>query len=208
MWGSEGVDMPTRQENALKTRQKLLDVTNALIKEKGFYNLNVTDITQRADVATGTFYTYFKHKEEIVLEICKNLFKETQLKLEQSKNSDISQRLCLYFDCFIKEVQSYKLHIVREWIKGLVEQNQNNESMGNIKWQYDFEMLNNIISEAVENKELKSNTPINKLCEIILTQMYGMLTCWCMSGGDFNPERAIKEFSDIQLKPIITKYKI
>ncbi|MBR1424766.1 TetR/AcrR family transcriptional regulator [bacterium] len=200
--------MPTRQENALKTRQKLLDVTNALIKEKGFYNLNVTDITQRADVATGTFYTYFKHKEEIVLEICKNLFKETQLKLEQSKNSDISQRLCLYFDCFIKEVQSYKLHIVREWIKGLVEQNQNNESMGNIKWQYDFEMLNNIISEAVENKELKSNTPINKLCEIILTQMYGMLTCWCMSGGDFNPERAIKEFSDIQLKPIITKYKI
>ena len=200
--------MTTRQENALKTRQKLLDVTNTLIKEKGFYNLNVTDITQRANVATGTFYTHFKHKEEIVLEICKNLYKETQLKLERNKNSDITQRLCLYFDCFIKEVQSYKLHIVREWLKGLVEQNQNNESMGNIKWQYDFEMLKNIILKAVENKELKQDTPINTLCEIILTQMYGMLTVWCMSNGDFNPEKMIPEFSDIQLKPIINKYKV
>ncbi|MBR1681006.1 TetR/AcrR family transcriptional regulator [bacterium] len=200
--------MPTRQENALKTRQKLIDVTDELIKEKGFYNLNVNDITKRANVATGTFYTYFKHKEEIALEISKNLFKETQLKLEKIKDSEVSQRICLYFECFIKEVQSYKLHIVREWIKCLVEQNQNNESMGNIKWQYDFEMLKNIISKAVQNKELKPDTPINTLCEIILTQMYGMLTVWCMSNGNFNPEKMIQEFSEIQLKPIIDKYKI
>ena len=200
--------MTTRQGNAIKTRQKLLDVTNSLIKEKGFYNLNVTDITQRAEVAVGTFYTYFKHKEEIVLEICKNLFKETQLKLEQNKNSDIAQRLCLYFDCFIKEVQSYKIHIVREWIKGIVEKNQNNESMGIIKWQYDFAMLKKIISNAVGNKELKSDTPINTLCEIILTQMYGMLTVWCMSDGEFNLEKAIKVFCEIQLKTIINKYLV
>ena len=168
--------MTTRQENALKTRQKLLDVTNELIKERGFYKLSISDITQHAGVAAGTFYIYFKHKEEIVLEICKNLFKETQLKLEQNKDFDIVQRLCLYFECFIKEVQSYKIHIVREWIKGIVEKNQNNESMGIIKWQYDFEMLKNIISNAVGNKELKSDTPINTLCEIILTKRYGLLT--------------------------------
>lgn len=200
--------MTTRQENALKTRQKLLDVTNDLIKEKGFYNLSVNDITQKADVATGTFYTYFRHKEEIVLEICKNLFKETQLKLEQKKNSDITERLSLYFECFIKEVQSYKIHIVREWIKGLVEKHSDSESMGIIKWQYDFEMLKNIIFQAIENNELKSDTPINTLCEIILTQMYGMLTVWCMSNGAFNPEKMVKEFSKIQLKPIIEKCKI
>ena len=200
--------MTTRQENALKTRQKLLDVTDAMIKEKGFYNLNVIDITRRAEVAVGTFYTYFRHKEEIVLEICKNLFKETQLKLEQNKDSDIVQRLCLYFECFIKEVQSYKIHIVREWIKGIVEKNQNNESMGIIKWQYDFAMLKKIISNAVGNKELKSDTPINTLCEIILTQMYGMLTVWCMSDGEFNLEKAIKVFCEIQLKTIINKYLV
>lgn len=200
--------MTTRRENGLKTRQKLLDVTNELIKEKGFYKLSIGDITERAGVAKGTFYIYFKHKEEIVLEICKNLFKETQLKLDKIKDSNITEQLCLYFDCFIKEVQSYKIHIVREWIKGLVEKNENSDSMGTIKWQYDFKMLKNIISNAVKNKKLKANTPINTLCEIILTQMYGMFTCWCMSDGEFNPEKEIKYFSEIQLKTIIEKYLV
>lgn len=200
--------MVTRQENALKTRQKLMDVTDALIKKKGFNKLSIEEITQNAGVAKGTFYIYFKHKEEIVLEICKNLFKETQLKLDEIKDSDIIERICCYFECFIKEVQSYKIHIVREWIKGLVEKNENSDSMGTIKWQYDFEMLKNIISDAVENKELKADTPINTLCEIILTQMYGMFTCWCMSDGNFDPEKMIQEFSEIQLKQIIDKYKI
>ena len=78
--------------------------------------------------------------------------------------------------------------------------------MGTIKWLYDNEMLKNILFEAVENKELKSNTPINTLCEIILTQMYGMFTCWCMSDGNFNPEKAVKDFCEIQLKTIIGNY--
>ena len=195
-----------RQENALKTRQKLLDVTDELIKEKGFNKLSICDITERAGLAKGTFYIYFKHKEEIVLEICKNLFKETQLKLDEIKDSNITEKLCLYFDCFIKEVQSYKIHIVREWIKGLVEKNEVSDSMGAIKWQYDNEMLKNIISAAIENKELKAETPIDTLAKIILCELYGMMTCWCMSDGEFNPEKNVKEFCEIQLKVILNNY--
>ena len=67
--------MTKRQENAIKTRQKLLNVTHELIKEKGFYKLSISDITDKAGVAAGTFYVYFNHKEDIVLEICKNLVK-------------------------------------------------------------------------------------------------------------------------------------
>ncbi len=198
--------MTTRQENALKTRQKLLDVTNELIKEKGFYKLSIADITEKAEVARGTFYTYFKHKEEIVLEICKNLFKETQSKLDEIKNSNISEKLCLYTNCFIREVQEYKIHIVREWIKGIVEKNENNDSMGMIKWEYDNEMLKNILNSAVKNKELNQNTPIEELAKTILYQMYGILTCWCMSNGKINPEFEIKNYNEFQLKTMVEKY--
>lgn len=200
--------MPTRQENALKTRQNLLDVTHELIKEKGFYKLSIADITQRAGVAKGTFYIYFKHKEEIVFELCKNLFKETQLKLDEIKNADITEKLCLFFDCYVKEIQGYQIHIVREWIKGIVEKNENNDSMGTIKWQYDNEILKNIISYAISNKELKPDTPIDTLTHIILCEIYGMFTCWCMSDGSFNPEKSVKDFCEIQLKTIINKYKL
>ena len=184
----------------------MLDVTHNLIKQKGFYKLNIEDITQSAGVAKGTFYTYFKHKEEIVLEICKGLFKQTQSKLEQLKNSNISERLFCYFECFIKEVQGYQIHIVREWIKGLVEKGENNESMGIIKCEYDTKMLKNILTQAIQNNELNKNTPTETLTYIILCQMYGMLTCWCMSDGELNPENMTKEIFKIQIKPLIKPY--
>jgi AcrR family transcriptional regulator len=198
--------MTTRQENALKTRQKLIDVTHELIKEKGFYKLSITDITQKAGVAVGTFYVYFKHKEEIVLDICKGLFQQTQLKLDENKNLSITERLCLYFKCFVEEIQGYKIHIVREWIKGVIEENSHSEDMGSIKWQYDFEMLKNIISEAVKNNELKPETPIDTLTNIILCQVYGMFTVWCMTNGAFEPEKWVQTFCDTELKPMLQPY--
>ena len=200
--------MTKRQENALKTRQKLLDVAHNLIKTKGFYKLSVEDITKEAGVAKGTFYIYFKHKEEIVMEICKGLFQLTRQKLDAINDSNIKDRLYCYYECFIKEVQGYQIHIVREWIKGIVENDKNNESMGLIKWNYDLEMLQNILFDAVARKELKSDTPIEILSKLILTQMYGMLTCWCMSDGAFNPEIMIKDFYAIQVNEILNKYLI
>lgn len=200
--------MTKRQESALKTRQRLLDVTHKLIKQNGFYKLSVEDITKNAGVAKGTFYIYFKHKEEIVLEICKGLFQETQLKLDEIKDSDITDKIFLYFDCFINEVQGYQIHIVREWIKGIVEKNFDNESMGIIKWHYDVEMLKKIFSNAVENKELKADTPVDTLVKIILCELYGMLTVWCMTDNEFNPRIWTKKFCEIQLKVILKGYLI
>ncbi len=199
--------MGIRKENAIKTKEKLIFVADELIKKYGFNKLSIEDITRQAGVATGTFYVYFKHKEDIVFEICKNLFKKTQLKLDKIKNADVSEKLCLYFECFIREVQGYQIHIAREWIKGIVEKNADRKSMGLIKWQYDIEMIKNILYDAVNGQELKSDTPVEILAEMILCELYGMITCWCMSDGVFNPEEKIKDFCEIKLKTMLNQYK-
>ena len=73
--------MTKRQENALKTRKKLIDTTETLLKTNGFNALCVEDITKAAGVAKGTFYVYFKHKEDIVSEICRGYFKQIENKI-------------------------------------------------------------------------------------------------------------------------------
>ena len=53
-------------------KQKLL--VNAAIDmfyEKGFQNTRVSDIVAKAGVAQGTFYLYFKSKDEVFIHICK-----------------------------------------------------------------------------------------------------------------------------------------
>ena len=203
-----GFVMTTRQENALKTRQKLLDVTNELIKEKGFYKLSIGDITERAGVAKGTFYIYFKHKEDIVAEICRGYFKEIETQINKISGSDLIEKLSLYFDNFMKAVELYGINICREWIRASIDPNTAPDNTDMSKWQYDYNMLENILNNAIRNNELKENTPVQTLTHLVISQLYGMMTCWCMSDGIFEPRDWTKKFADFQLKAILKDYLV
>ena len=47
--------------------QRILDAAVAVFAEKGFFTSRISDIADRATVADGTVYLYFKNKEEILM---------------------------------------------------------------------------------------------------------------------------------------------
>ncbi len=47
--------------------QRILDAAVAVFADKGFSNSRISDIADRAGVADGTVYLYFKNKEEILM---------------------------------------------------------------------------------------------------------------------------------------------
>lgn len=49
-----------------ETKALLVESAERLISLKGFHNTKIEDITKDAGVAKGTFYTYFKSKEEVL----------------------------------------------------------------------------------------------------------------------------------------------
>jgi len=52
---------------ALRTRQKILEATAALLSERSVLDLPVVDIARRAGSSPATFYHYFKDVEEVAL---------------------------------------------------------------------------------------------------------------------------------------------
>ncbi|CAJ0802066.1 HTH-type transcriptional regulator BetI [Ralstonia condita] len=48
-----------------KTRESLLRAAEKVFGEKGYYAASISEITQQAEVAMGTFYLYFKDKEDV-----------------------------------------------------------------------------------------------------------------------------------------------
>lgn len=198
--------MTKRQENAIKTRQKLIDTAEDLLKKNGFNALCVEDITKSAGVAKGTFYVYFKHKEDIIAEICRGYFKEIETQINTMSGSDLIEKLSLYFDNFMKAVELYGINICREWIRASIDPNTAPDNTDMSKWQYDVEMLKNILSNAIKNKELKKDTPIELLTHLIISELYGMMTCWCMSDGSFEPKEWTRKFSEFQLKAMLDSY--
>jgi AcrR family transcriptional regulator len=55
------------------TRQRLLDAAETEFGVRGFHAASITDITQRAGVAQGTFYLYFPSKEEALRELVRHM---------------------------------------------------------------------------------------------------------------------------------------
>jgi AcrR family transcriptional regulator len=61
---------PTRgARRRARTRRRLTDAARALIAQKGVAALRISEITERADVALGSFYNHFESKEELVEEV-------------------------------------------------------------------------------------------------------------------------------------------
>ncbi len=51
------------------TRERIVEAGKRVIYERGFHRARVSDITSAAGVAHGTFYLYFKTKEDFLLEL-------------------------------------------------------------------------------------------------------------------------------------------
>jgi AcrR family transcriptional regulator len=60
-----GAGKTPRTARGEKTMRKILDAALAEFGEKGFYDSSIVSITGRAEVALGTFYTYFDSKEAL-----------------------------------------------------------------------------------------------------------------------------------------------
>ncbi|MGU3650730.1 TetR/AcrR family transcriptional regulator [Mycolicibacterium sp. A43C] len=63
---STGEPVTRKQRQRQRTRRLLLDAGRGVIAAKGVPGLRIQEVTERADVALGSFYNYFTSKEELV----------------------------------------------------------------------------------------------------------------------------------------------
>ncbi len=58
-----------KQDRGLQTRNKILNTAIRLFGKRGYHKTNSKEIARVAGVATGSFYTYFKDKRSLFLEV-------------------------------------------------------------------------------------------------------------------------------------------
>ena len=198
--------MTNRERAALETKQKLLKTGLKLIKKYGLENLTVENITAAAGVAKGTFYTYFERKEDIIFEICRDAYADLEKIFYEDKSRDIVKKLSNYFDAFMREIERYDINICREWIRDVINPTTAPTNRDSQKWLFDTRTLIRILQTAVKNGELSKRTPIGAIAYIIMSELYGMMTGWCMSDGAFQPLDWTARFCELQLKPMLEPY--
>jgi AcrR family transcriptional regulator len=66
-----------KQKRGIETKEKIIKAAMALFAETGYHKTNALEIAARAKVATGTFYSYFNNKKELLIEIVRQFYKRT-----------------------------------------------------------------------------------------------------------------------------------
>jgi AcrR family transcriptional regulator len=73
-----------KTERGRRTLRRLLDAAGEEFGGRGFHETAISHITQRAGVGLGTFYVYFKSKEEVFRELVADMGARTRHALSES----------------------------------------------------------------------------------------------------------------------------
>jgi AcrR family transcriptional regulator len=65
------------ERRKLRTRKKLKEATLSLVLEKGFDDVTIQDIVERADLGRGTFYVHYRDLQDILWDIIQDGLQES-----------------------------------------------------------------------------------------------------------------------------------
>ena len=100
-----GTAMGKVEENKKKKKETLLTAAYELFQEKGFSRTTISDIVEKAGLAKGTFYLYFKDKfdlrEKLIVHKSAQLFDDAFRELEKKEMSSFEEELLFITDYII-----------------------------------------------------------------------------------------------------------
>lgn len=197
--------MGKRQEAALETKQKLIDAVKKLSETKAYNEMSIDDITQTAGVAKGTFYTYFKRREDIISVIAyKDL--DRALKRASDENVDIAERIARFLNDSAIIIEDNTLQVAQQWYRSVTSP-LDGDTLGMDKLSYDRGFIESCLQGAVGNGVLQADTPVSSLSLQIVSAYYGAVALWCMSDGKISHKEIIKDFCKDSLSTIINAYR-
>ena len=197
--------MTNRQLAALETRRKLLEAAKKLVCEKGLINTSIEEITKACGVSNGTFYTYFKRKEDIVFALSQEMYQGIYEEA-QAHDGPFMERLVFYMVNFSGHIERDGLKLCQEWVRNTVDPDLVEAPYNKDKLRVDIDSMKGMIEKGIERGELKKGTPVGALAGALVDVIYGEMLCWDMSGGAYSFEKRTKEFCNLFLPAMIQPY--
>ncbi|MBV4417959.1 TetR/AcrR family transcriptional regulator [Clostridium tyrobutyricum] len=188
--------MNNRQKQAEETKLILIKTAQKLITKYGYDKVRIEDITDSCGRGKGTFYHYFRSKEELLEVMSSSHWTGFFKDFEKTKNKPVTKRLLWYITQFQSIIEEENIALTRQWIKYCLDSNEESEGKktGEAKLQKDIMCLEQILNESIEKGELVKDTPVNKLASAINSEMYGIMLSWCFSNGKIKIKKAVDFF--------------
>ena len=109
--------LTNRAKQAIETKKRILNEGRKLILKKGYEEATVNEICKQANITVGTFYYYFKGKDELIQGMFPKIDDFNKLH-ENEEYKGAFQNITEYFAYFNQEVErTIDIGIVRQLFK-------------------------------------------------------------------------------------------
>jgi len=136
-------------------RERLLESAKILFSQKGYYATSVEDIVESAGFSKGTFYFYFKSKEELFKSLVEEMHLNIVKRLEGFLERDLplEDALVEYAKVFLEDIYQNR-HIAQIFLFQLVGTNEEFRKLYYTKVSHLRELLTKMVDRAIQRGEI------------------------------------------------------
>ena len=134
-------------------RKKILDKAWELFRKNGYEETKVEDITRELGVSKGSFYTYFKTKDEVLYEILERIKKENE---ERINKINVNQEPSKILEDYVISKMNYIVKLLNNMKISSINRNLSNSKLKNF-----FEELRKVSIEFIKKNIVEKFNKIN-----------------------------------------------
>lgn len=164
---------------APQRRSQLLDSGRAVFSEHGFHSATVDEIAERAGVAKGTVYLYFRSKEELYFDIIEHDLEELYVETakEMAKSETAFDRIRAYMRVRLEFAESRQdfLRLLVTESTGLMSRNEPFARLIGITYpERSCSQLKQVLEDAVRRGEVRE-VPVDSTARLLYELTAGMV---------------------------------
>lgn len=171
--------MTNRQLKALETKEKIYKIALELLESDGYENIRIEDICQKAGVSTGTFYNYFKSKNEIL----QLIYQKGDTYFEKTVRDAVAElETEEAVVAFFRYYAQYNVNTGMTTLKQLY--NPENEFFTKKRGMQ--HVLQEIIHKGQEENRLSGEVDADEIVADLFILARGIVYDWCLKNGEFD----------------------
>lgn len=179
--------MNKRTLQGMETKKRLIECARKLFREKGYDCVTVDDIIREANSSKGGFYTHFKTKDELLINMLPlvddayKAFLDTGIK---PKNS--IEKISLFIQYAFKIIEE---EIGLAFISAIYSSHIKDFTKDRFLIAPDRaynQLLKKFIEEGQEKKEIKKDLTPEHAAAILTSCIRGVIYDWCLYKGEFD----------------------
>ncbi len=174
------------QKSRSEKYHRILKSAGIVFAELGFYKATISQIADRAGVADGTLYLYFKNKDDILYQFIsfktEVVFKKMRAAVEKGKTAE--DKLRNLIRCHLEEFQNDKnmAVIFRSEVRYLREIES---QIKDISKMY-LDLLSEIIEQGQIEGSMRQDLFVGLVKRFILGAVEGVISTWVAADGRYD----------------------